>query len=69
MTKEQEDVYKRLRKTSLEFGQENLDGAIVIGPNLNINQIGGHQYLIAPTLGSPVLSNVDFKVARFFEDI
>lgn len=63
-----EDLFRKLRKTATEFGQDRLNDAVIIGPDEFVSPISGHQYLTCPTLGQVTLGNVDWKVARFFED-
>jgi len=69
MKEEKEEIYRKLRKTVMEFGQTAVTPAIIIGPSDLGEQLSGHQYFIAPTIGSVTLINISFKIARFFEDI
>ncbi|MFZ3049091.1 MAG: hypothetical protein WA151_24515 [Desulfatirhabdiaceae bacterium] len=64
-----EDICRRLRETSREFGRLALNGAIIIGPYDLGDGVGGHGYIQAPTLGGIKLAKVIFKVARYFEDV
>jgi hypothetical protein len=62
-----EEINRKLRETVREWGQARVSGAIII-TNENIGpQCGGHRVLYAPTI-STTLGEVDFKVARSFED-
>lgn len=63
-----EDICRKLRETATEFGSEDLEGAVIIG-HYDVESISNLRYITAPTVASETLGNVDFKVARFFEDI
>lgn len=64
------DVCRKLRETVKEHGQVYVNGAIVIGPfNTGDEQIGGHQYIYAPTAPGAILANTTFEIARFFEEV
>ena len=66
------EIARKLRATVREFGQNNLDGAVIVwnfnSINLYPEQIGGHKFIYCPTISVATLGNVDYKVARFFED-
>jgi len=68
MNELREDICRKLRKTVLERGQKAVTPAIIIGPYDIDSPIGGHTYILCPTLGDVRIGNVDFKTARFFED-
>ena len=68
MNEYRDNICKRLRLTAAEFGQKNLDGAILVGPYHDIEQLGGHKYLCCETLAETKLAGVDYKMSRFFED-
>ena len=62
---------RKLRATISEFGQKTIDGAVIIGgyefPGRD--QIGGLEYIYSPTKCGLTLAKVEYKVARFFEDV
>jgi len=68
------EIARKLRETEREFKYErlNLDEAVVIGDFNHDDWEGdlfmGFKMIHAPTIGSYTLGNVDYKVARFFED-
>jgi hypothetical protein len=63
-----EEICRKLRETVQEVGQDRITPAIILGPwDLN-SPVGGHQYLVAPTLGEATLANTDWKTARVFEE-
>lgn len=59
----------RLLSCVHEFGPFALQNAVIIGPLQITKLISGHQYIIAPSFANHTLGFVDWKVARFFEDI
>lgn len=67
MTSVEDDICRKLRYTVREFGQSLVDGAVIIG-NVDINEVGGHEFIYAPTVSVMTLGQCKFKVARFFED-
>lgn len=66
---EKETICHKLRETAKEFGQESLNSAVIVGPDIGYNEVGGHEYITIPTLGSYKLGKISFKVARFFENV
>ncbi len=66
-----DDFSRKIRATCAEFGQDCLDGAIVIHceqrPPGHIEC--GIPYMYAPTVSGPKLINVHYEIAKFFEDI
>ena len=59
----------RLLSCEQEFGPSALKDAVIIGP-LHIKGIlSNKQYIMAPTFADHTLGCVDWKVARFFENI
>ena len=68
MSEYTEDVCRKLRLTVLEYGQKEVDGAIIIGSEYDGDKIGGHKYVNCPTIGGVKLGCVKYSVARFFED-
>jgi hypothetical protein len=63
------NICRKLRLTALEFGQNSLANATIIGPDDLESPISGINYIMCPTIVEVTLGGVDFKVARFFEDI
>lgn len=63
-----EEICRKLRETVHELGQSKVNGAVIVGGYNLVSPIGGHQYIICPTLGAFKLGNVDYKTARFFEN-
>jgi len=63
-----ESVCRKLRLTVQEYGQKEVDGAVIIGSEYDGDQIGGHKYINFPTIADVKLGNVKYSVARFFED-
>ena len=63
-----EEICRKLRETVKEFGQREVAGAVIIGSDDILSFVGGHTYLIAKTISITTLGNVEYKVARFFED-
>ena len=68
MNNQREEIFRKLRTTVSEFGQEKVTPAIIVGPYYLDSPISGHQYLMCPTIAEDTLANVDWKIARFFED-
>lgn len=69
MKEAKEDVYFRLRRTEKEFGREALKNAVLISNIEFTESAGGVDHVFCPTASNPILGNVDWKVARFFEDL
>jgi hypothetical protein len=63
-----EEICRKLRETVREVGQSRVTPAVILGPWDLDSPIGGHQYLVCPTLGEATLANIDWKVARVFEE-
>jgi hypothetical protein len=63
-----ENVCRKLRLTVQEYGQKEVDGAVIIGSEYDGDQISGHKYINFPTIADVKLGNVKYSVARFFED-
>ena len=63
-----ERVAYKLRATEKEFGREVLKHAVVVGPEEMRKKVAGFPYIRCKTLGDLTLGNVEWKVARFFED-
>ena len=63
-----ERVAYKLRATEREFGRSSLENAVIIGPEEMRKKVAGFPYTRCPTLGDLTLGNVEWKVARFFED-
>lgn len=62
-------IADKLRLCGEEFGFSNIKfDVIIVGP-ADYTEIAGYKYITAPTLSTTVLANVDWKIARFFEDI
>ncbi len=68
MNEATEEICRKLRNTVKEFGQDRVNGAVIMGPDDLGEQISGHQYVVTKSKCEVILGNVDFKVARFFED-
>lgn len=65
----QDRIAKRIRAVVLEHGESALkDGATIVSCNDYGPEICGLPHIYAPTLGGEHLGNVEFKVARHFED-
>jgi hypothetical protein len=64
-----EKVLYKLRQTAIECGQKAITPAIIVGPFDLESPISGHQYIRCATLGDVTLGNVDWKTARYFEDV
>jgi len=64
----EEKICKMLRNTVREFGQRKVTGAIIIGPWDLGDCVGGHRYIMAPTIGTATLAYVSWEICRFFED-
>jgi len=62
------DVIRKLNAVALEFGPESLENAVIVS-SYDIAKIGTIQNVHAPTVASPILCEVTFEVARFFENI
>lgn len=75
MTHEEEiavidNIAYRLRIVAREYGEVYLEGAILIVPFYTEREmICGFPFVTAPTLCSISLGNVNWKVARLFEDM
>lgn len=69
MAIEKNVIAEKLRLTSTELGREALIGAVIVGPHDLGAHISTHQYVYCPTLGEVTLGDVQWKTARFFEDI
>jgi len=66
---ERYDIFRKLRETVKEQGQEKVTPAIILGPWEDIESpISGHQYIFCPTISGAILGNVDWRTARIFED-
>ena len=63
-----EEICRKLRETAKECGQNKVNDAVIVGGYNLVSPVGGHQYIMCPTLGSFKLANVDWKVARVFEN-
>lgn len=67
---ERDLIFRKLRETVKECGQDKVTPAIILGPWEDMESpISGHQYIYCPTLGEAILGNVDWKTARTFEDV
>lgn len=64
-----ENIIGKLKATIGEFGVPAVEGAILIGPcTVDWRQLNGYKYVPCSTLAEVKLANVQFKVARFFEE-
>ena len=64
-----EEICRKLRETTREFGQETVTPATIIGAIGLESPVYGHQYVQCPTVFQLTLGNVSWKVARFFEEV
>lgn len=65
-----ENIAHRLRIVAKEYSEIYLEGAILIVPFYTEREtICGFPLVTAPTLSEIVLGNVNWKVARLFEDM
>lgn len=63
-----ENLCAGLRAVVDEFGKDSLKGAVVVG-NHTVDHLSDLPYIHCPTVSIPTLGgDVDYKVARFFED-
>lgn len=63
-----EHLCSKLRALVQEYDFERLKNMCLIGP-YDFKTISNVKYIHAPTLGETTLANVDFKVARFWEEL
>ena len=63
-----EELREKLQAVIAEYGIDSIKKAVIIGP-YDKKQVAGIPCVHAPTLGWHVLGNVEFKVARYFEDL
>lgn len=63
-----ENLCRKLRKTHSEFGADALENAFMIG-TYKVKQVSNLPYYTCPTIVNETLGGVDFKVARFFEEV
>ena len=68
MTDLKENIARKLRATSLEYGDIIVKDSIVCSDMELGYDFGGVKQLYCPTISIPTLGNVSFKVARYFED-
>jgi hypothetical protein len=66
-----EGVTQKVKRTTLKFGEDQMQGAVLVGNFSSFNQdkIAGLEVVNVPTLPSIKLGRVDWSVARFFESI
>jgi len=64
-----EAICRKLRLTAKEYEQRVIENAVIVGwEEVPSAGISGHTYVHCPAVSWPTLGNVDFEVARFFED-
>ena len=61
-------LYAKLRATVEEFGRDATSKALIVGPTSGFANTAEGLFIDAPTVSVYTLANVEFKVARFFED-
>jgi hypothetical protein len=63
-----EEICRKLRACVEEFGQAYVTGAVILYSGDIGYFTGGHKCIQCPTIAIPKLGNVEYKVARFFEE-
>lgn len=63
-----DEICRKLRETVIEFGNNIVSRSIIITNMLDCKTCGGVTVVVAPTVNL-TLGNVEYKVARFFEDV
>ncbi len=65
-----EEVARKLRATVKEYGERDIKNAALIDSYCHTKEeVCGLEYIYAPTVSGPHLARVNWRVARFFEDI
>ena len=62
-----EELFRKLRYTVAECGMDSLKNAVMVGMH-SINSVSDIPYITCPTIGIYTLGNVDYEIARIFED-
>ena len=62
-------LYAKLRATVSEFGKDATSNALIVGPTSGFANTAAGLFIDAPTVSVYTLANVEWKVARFFEDV
>ena len=66
-----EEVARKLRATIKELGRDALKDAVIVGSEFLDGrlEVCGVPYIDCPTIAETHLGKVDYKVARYFEDV
>lgn len=63
-----DEICRKIRMVATEFGNDIVKNSIIVTNMLDCEACGGVKVIVTPTVNL-TLGNVEYKVARFFEDV